>query len=443
MTAAPDPAAPIDLTLLGRTAEVRADGRLYLGGCALDDLAAEFGTPLFVYDEAELRARCHDYVRNFRGSVAYASKAFLCRAMAKLAAEEGLDIDVASGGELHVVLAAGVEPARIVVHGNNKSTDELRAALEAGVKHVVVDSTDELDRIDALVTDGGLAAPSVLVRVNPGIEAHTHEYLATGAIDSKFGFPLLDGIAAGAVERIVRSGTARFAGLHVHIGSQIVVRDGFRAAIDRLVALVADIERRCAVTVDELNLGGGLGVRYTAADTAADIALHAALVQDDLAEALTAVGARSRPILATEPGRSIVATAGLTLYRVGTIKSVPGIRTYVSVDGGMSDNPRPALYGAQYEAFLPNRAAAPREHVVTIAGKHCEQGDLVVRDAHLPGDVAVGDLLCTPCTGAYGHSMASNYNRLGRPAVVFVADGNARLVVRRETFDDLLATDVG
>lgn len=444
-TRRPDPAmaSPIDLSLLGRTAAIGADGRMTVGGCDLGALAEEFGTPLFVYDEAELRARCREYVDSFRGSVAYASKAFLCKAMARLAAEEGLDIDVASGGELHVVLSAGVPAGKVILHGNNKSADELRAAITVGVKHIVVDSFDELDRIDTLVRDEALAPPSVLVRVNPGIEAHTHEYLATGAIDSKFGFPMLDGIAASAVERIVRDRTAHFSGLHVHIGSQITVRDGFRAAIDRLVALVADIERRVGATVDVLNLGGGLGIRYTADDVAADIAHHAALVQEDLAGALAAVGARSIPILATEPGRSIVANAGLTLYRVGTIKDLPGIRTYVSVDGGMSDNPRPALYGARYEAFLPTRADAERDTVVTIAGKHCEQGDLVVRDADLPGGVAVGDLLATPCTGAYGHSMASNYNRLPRPAVVFVADGVARLVVRRETFDDLLATDVG
>ncbi len=434
--------APISPTLLPRTAVIDADGRMSIGGCDLEELAEEFGTPLFVYDEDEIRARCREYVDSFRGAVAYASKAFLCLAMARIVNEEGLDIDVASGGELHVALAAGTSPTRIVLHGNNKSLRELRSALQVGVKNIVVDSHDELDRIATLVQSEGLSPPSVLVRVNPGVDAHTHEYLATGAVDSKFGFALLDNVAVRAVARIVAEGFAHFGGLHIHIGSQIFVRDGFTAAIDRMVALIAHIERETGVTVDELNLGGGLGVRYTLDDEPADIREHAALMQEDLGSALAAVGARSTPMLATEPGRSIVATAGVTLYRVGTIKEVPGIRTYISVDGGMSDNPRPALYDARYEAFVPTRANAERPLIATVAGKHCEQGDLLIRDAHLPTDIAVDDLLCTPCTGAYGYSMANNYNKVTRPAVVFVRDGSARLVIRRETADDLLRLDM-
>ena len=433
----------ISLALLPRTAAIDSDGRMSIGGCDLAGLAQQFGTPLFVYDETEIRERCREYVDTFRGSVAYASKAFLCQAMVHIVAEEGLDIDVASGGELHVALAAGMPPQRIVLHGNNKSIAELRQAMTIGVKHIVVDSFDELDRIHELVTVDGLPVPSVLVRVNPGVDAHTHEYLATGAVDSKFGFALLDGVALRAIERIVNEGSARLAGLHIHIGSQIVVRDGFTAAIDRMVAFIAQIERATGVTIDELNLGGGLGVRYTLDDAGIDIGNHAAMIQEDLGSALAAVGARSAPLLATEPGRSIVATAGVTLYSVGTIKTVPGGRTYVSVDGGMSDNLRPALYGSRYEAFVATRAALERNLVATVAGKHCEQGDLLVRDASLPSDIAVNDVLCTPCTGAYGYSMASNYNKLARPAGVFVANGQARVVIRRETQDDLHRLDVG
>ncbi len=443
--------APIDLSLLPRSAQIDEHGRMSIGGCDLAELAEQFGTPLFVYDEGEIRARCREYATCFRGAVAYASKAFLCTAMARIVAEEGLDIDVASGGELHVVLAAGFPPERIVLHGNNKSLDELRRALTVGIRHVVIDSVDEIERLETLVRDEGLAPPSVLVRVNPGVDAHTHEYLATGAVDSKFGLALVDGAALAAVARIAATGAARFDGLHVHIGSQIFRRDGFAAAIDRVVALVASIERELGLTVDEINLGGGLGVRYTPDDDPVSIAQHSALVHEDFAGTLAAAGLRSLPRLATEPGRSIVGPAGVTLYRVGTIKQLPAqagavdasgaAPTYVSVDGGISDNPRPALYGARYEAFVPERAAAARNKVVTLAGKHCEQGDVLIRDAHLPGDVAIGDIVCTPCTGAYGYSMASNYNKLTRPAVVFVADGHARVVVRRETDDDLLRLD--
>ena len=431
-----------DLSLLGRTARVTADGRLSIGGCDLTALADELGTPLYVYDEEELRARCREYRAGFPGGVAYASKAFLCVAMARLVAEEGLDLDVASAGELHVAIAAGFAPARIQVHGNNKSLDELRRALEVGVGRVIVDSDVELGRIDALVRHEGLAPPSVLLRVNPGVDAHTHEYLATGAVDSKFGVPLLDDLAFAAVQRIADSGTAGFGGLHAHIGSQILRREGFAAALHRLAALVVRIEKELGLTVDELNIGGGLGVRHVASDAAPSIAQHAALVHEDLGVALRDAGVGSPPRLSTEPGRSIAAPAGVTLYRVGTVKTIPDLRTYVSVDGGMSDNLRPALYGARYEAFVPQRVGADRDALVTIAGKHCEQGDLLIRDAEVPSDLVPGDVLCTPVTGAYSHSMASNYNRLPRPAVVFVRGGSARVVVRRETPDDLVRLDV-
>jgi diaminopimelate decarboxylase len=431
--------APIDLSLLPASARVSDDGSLSIGGVDLVGLAGEFGTPLYVYDEGELRARCREYSAGFSGRVAYASKAFLCTAMARLVDEEGLDLDVATGGELHVALHAGFPPERIVFHGNNKSAGELRTALAAGVGRVVADSFDELERLDQLAADGLVA--TVLVRVTPGVEAHTHEYIETGTEDSKFGFGLQNGDALRAVRRVVDGGALRFAGLHCHIGSQVFRLDSFAVAADRMVGLVQAIETDAGVTVDELNLGGGLGVRYVSSDEGASISQHVASLQDLVAKALAAHGVRSRPTLMLEPGRSIAGPAGLTLYTVGTIKTIPELRTYVAVDGGMSDNLRPVTYGARYESFLPDRVAAERSLVATIAGKHCEQGDLIVRDAQLPADVAVGDILATPVTGAYAHSMASNYNKVLRPAVVFVHDGRARLVVRREAPDDLVRLD--
>jgi diaminopimelate decarboxylase len=431
---------PFDLTLLPRSASVDADGHCRLGGIALDDLAREFGTPLYVYDEAELRGRCREYVAAFPDGVAYASKAFLCSAMARLVAGEGLDIDVATGGELHLALHAGVDPARVVFHGNNKSEAELDAALRAGVGRIVADSFAELDRIEALVAAGHPAA-AVMVRVTPGIEAHTHEYLETAIDDSKFGFGLGHGAAFAAVERIVASSALRFAGLHCHIGSQVFRSDSFDRAVDKMVGLIARIESTLGVDVGELNMGGGLGVRYLHDDDPPTIAEHGVAVLTALGKAVAAHGLRATPRLTTEPGRSIAAPAGITLYRVGTIKEIPGVRTYVAVDGGMSDNLRPVTYGARYEAFVPSRVLAPRPATMTIAGKHCEQGDLLLRDAELPESLALGDVIAMPVTGAYGHSMASNYNRVTRPAVVFVRDGSARVVVRRETDDDLLARE--
>jgi len=448
--------ASIDLRLLPATAAVSADGRLAIGGCDLGMLAERFGTPLFVYDEAHLRARCREYVAAFgAGGVAYAGKAFLCRAMVRLVAEEGLHLDVATGGELHVALSAGFPPARIVFHGNNKSDEELASALAAGVGRIVADSFAELDRLEKLVKGGLLPlaapaavvggtppvprAPRVMLRVTPGVEAHTHEYIETGTEDSKFGFPVRPGDALEAARRVAASPHLELVGLHCHIGSQIHVLQSYALAAAVAVKLAAEIEAAAGPgSVQELNLGGGLGIAYHDGDEPPTVAEYAAVLRTAVDEAVAGAGLAHRPALLVEPGRSIAATAGVTLYRVGTIKEIAGVRTYVAVDGGMSDNARPATYGARYEAFLPERVTAARPLIVTVAGKHCEQGDLLVRNATLPADLAVGDLLCTPATGAYGYAMASNYNKVPRPAVVFVADGEARLVVRRETVDDLL-----
>ncbi len=416
--------------LLPDNAEIRPDGSLSVAGCDLADLAAEFGTPLFVYDEQHLRDRCREAVEVFGDGVAYATKAFLCRAMARLAHEEGMHLDVATGGELHVALSAGVPADRLVLHGNNKSTPELRTAREAGVGRIVVDSFDELDRLDRLHLEDGIV-PKVLVRATPGVEAHTHEFVRTGQLDSKFGFGVTSGDLAKAVERAAGSPAVDLMGVHVHIGSQVFVVDFFHQAVDVIAPWVNDLD------LPELSIGGGLGVAYVEGEEAATIGQWGRTILDSC----RAAGIRSR--IAAEPGRAIAAQAAVTLYTVGTIKDVPGVRTYASVDGGMSDNPRPVLYGSGYEAFLPRAVDADRPRTVTLVGKHCESGDVLVRDARVPADLRVGDLLATPVTGAYGHSMGSNYNKVTRPAVVFVRGGDARLVVRRETNDDLLACDVG
>jgi diaminopimelate decarboxylase len=430
-----------DTSLLPASATVGADGRASVAGVDLESIALDFGTPVYVYDEADIRARCRAYRAAFGEGAAYASKAFLCVAMARLVEEEGLHLDVATGGELFVALAARFPPDRIVFHGNNKSTAELRAALEAGVGRIAIDSDDELGRLESLVRDEGLRAPSVHIRVTPGVEAHTHEFIETGTEDSKFGFGLDSGEALAAVRRVVEHRVLQFAGVHCHIGSQVFRLDSFERAVEKMVGLVRAIEVEVGVPVDELNLGGGLGVRYLPDDAPPTIEQYATAVHESVGKALADAGVRSRPRLLTEPGRSIVAPAGITLYTIGTIKPITGIRTYVAVDGGMSDNLRPVTYGARYETFLPARAATDRSALVTIAGKHCEQGDIIVRDALLPGDVRVGEIVATPVTGAYCHSMASNYNKVTKPAVVFVRDGTARLVVRRETEADLVRLD--
>ena len=416
--------------LLPDSASVDAAGALSVGGLALTDLAAEYGTPLFVYDEAHLRARCREAVAAFGEGAAYATKAFLCRAMARLAHGEGMRLDVASGGELNTVLSAGVPAARCVLHGNNKSVAELRLALGVGVGVVVIDCFEEIDRIEALVA-GGLPAPRVFVRVTPGIEVHTFDEVQTGQEDSKFGFGWRSGAAAEAVARCRSSAAMDLAGLHLHIGSQVFSVDNFGHALE----VVAPLARQH--DLDEFVVGGGLGVAYVEGEEAPTITQWANTVLRTCRD----VGINGR--IGAEPGRSIVAAAGITLYEVGVIKELAGIRTYVAVDGGMSDNPRPVLYGSGYETFLPRAATADRTRHIRLVGKHCESGDVLVPDGTVPGDLAVGDIIATPVTGAYGLSLASNYNRVTRPAVVFVADGSARQVIRRETDDDLLATDVG
>ena len=419
-------------SLLPDTATVSDDGSLSIGGCDVAELAARYGTPLFVYDEEHMRARCREALDAFGdGCAIYATKAFLCMAMARLAHEEGMLLDVASGGELHVVMSAGVPPSSCTFHGNNKSIGELRTALQVGVRHVVVDSFDELDRLDALHVAGEGRVPDVLLRITPGVHAHTHDFIATGQNDSKFGFNLDNGDAARAVEQARRSPSVSLVGLHCHIGSNVFAVDSFGRAAEVMAAFAGPFD------LPELVLGGGLGVASVEGEMAPTITEWAATVHDACRAA--GVGAT----ISAEPGRAIVAAAALTVYTVGTVKPIPGVRTYVAVDGGMSDNPRPVLYGSGYEAFVPLHVDTLRTHRARVVGKHCESGDVLLFDALLPADLNVGDLLAVPATGAYAQSMGSNYNKIPRPPVVFVRNGHDRLVVRRETYDDLLASDVG
>ncbi len=422
--------SPLPTHLLPDTATVSSSGHLLIGGCDTLELAERFGTPLFVYDVIHLRARCAEARRAFGDGAVYAAKAFLCRAMARLVAEEGLGMDVATGGELHIALEAGFPPGRLVMHGNNKSRTEVRSAIDAGVGRIVVDSFDELDLLEEIVAGRTVPVP-VLLRITPGVEAHTHEYTSTGHDDTKFGFTVSSGLAAKAVARARSIPGLELRGVHAHIGSQVFRVESFAEALGVVAEFAAPHG------FEEIVTGGGLGVAYIAGESAPTLTEWAAVLQE--AQRRTGVAAR----LSVEPGRAIVAGAAVTLYTVGTIKELPGIRTYVAVDGGMSDNPRPVLYESGYETFLPRAVELPRNKSIRLVGKHCESGDVLVRNGRVPAELRVGDIIATPVTGAYGHSMGSNYNKVPRPAVVFVEDGAARLVVRRETYDDLLATDMG
>jgi diaminopimelate decarboxylase len=419
----------------------RTDGVLTVGGVDVREIAREYGTPTYVLDEVDFRARCREWREAFAdGDVYYAGKAFLCLAVARWVAEEGLSLDVCTGGELEVALRTGFPAERVVFHGNNKSPAELTRGVEAGVGRVAVDSFEEIARLGSVAAAANVRQ-RVLIRVTPGVEAHTHEYVATGQEDQKFGFSVASGAAAEATRRVLALPSLELVGLHAHIGSQIFDTAGFRLAAHRMVALLGELRAEHGVEVPELDLGGGLGIAYTPQDAPLEVAEVAERLRGIVAKECAAVGVAT-PRLAVEPGRAIAGPGTITLYEVGTVKVLPGLRTYVSVDGGMSDNIRTALYDAHYTAVLASRASdAPPQHV-TVCGKHCESGDIVVKEAALPADLAPGDLLAVPASGAYHRSMASNYNHVPRPPVVAVRDGRARPVVRRETVDDLLRLDV-
>jgi diaminopimelate decarboxylase len=418
------------------------DGVVTVAGIDVRDIATEFGTPVFVLDEADFRHRCRIFREAFAGAdVFYAGKAFLCIEVVRWVANEGLGLDVCTAEELAVALRAGFPPERIAMHGNNKSTGELAAALDAGVGRIIVDSYEEIARLAFLAAERDVRA-KVLVRATVGVEAHTHEFIATAHEDQKFGFSLAGGAAAEAVRRILKLNSLELVGLHSHIGSQIFDTSGFEVAAHRVVELAAAIRDEHGLELPELDLGGGLGIAYTAADDPADVHDTAAQLRA-IAERECARYGLSVPRLTVEPGRAIVGNSMVTLYEVGTIKDVNGIRTYVSVDGGMSDNVRTALYDADYTCALVSRRSDAEPMLARVVGKHCESGDIVVRDTFLPRDLAPGDLLAVAATGAYCRSMASNYNWLGRPPVVSVRDGDVRLIVRRETVEDLLRLDLG
>ncbi len=430
------------------------DGVLTAAGVSVTEIAQKFGTPAYVLDEDDFRARAREFQQAFRAAfsepaaagadVYYAAKAFCCLAAIRWVREEGLSLDVCTGGELAVALRAGMPARRIAMHGNNKSRPELRRALDAGVGRVVVDSTAEIDLLARLAAEAG-TRQGVLVRVNVGVEAHTHEYVATAHEDQKFGFSLAGGVAAQAVEQVLNERSLRLTGLHSHIGSQIFDTKAFEVSARRLLGLHAAIRDQHGIDLPEAGLGGGFGIAYTSRDDPLPPGALAEGMADIVLADCRSYGI-AVPRVSVEPGRAIAGPSAFTLYEVGTVKPVEldggGGRTYVSVDGGMSDNPRTALYGADYSCTLANRRSAAEPMLCRVVGKHCEAGDIIVKDEFLPADVAPGDLVAVPATGAYCRSMASNYNTVPRPAVVAVRDGAGRLVVRRETEEDLLRLDV-
>lgn len=440
------------LPSLGQAAPVRFDpaiwpvttrsdqqGRLCVGGVALADIADEFHTPAYVIDEADFRHRARRYRKALRDvEVVYAGKSLLTTAVARWAREEGLGVDVCSGGELAVALAGGVDPARIVMHGNAKSPDELRDAVRVGVGRIVLDSAMEIAYLAGLAR----RRQRVLIRVTPDVDIHGHRAVTTGISDQKFGFTLHGDRADVAVQRVLAHPILDLVGLHCHIGSQVTDAARYGEAIHRMIAAMADIRTRHGVILTELNIGGGHGIPYVSGDRELNLDELAGVIENALDEAC---GAERfpRPTVVVEPGRAISGRAGLTLYRVCSVKTQPGGRTFVAVDGGMSDNPRVSLYGAQYTVALANRHSLGAKRTVTVAGRHCEAGDEIARDIQLPADVAPGDLLAVACSGSYHHSMASNYNLVCRPPVLAVKDGRAREIVRRETIADLLSRDCG
>ncbi len=425
--------------------DVNSRGHLTIGGADTVNLAKAFGTPLYVMDEVQIRKHC----RSFKGSidrfyggnglVCYASKAFSCKEMYRIVASEGLGVDVVSGGELYTAMEAGTDPKKICFHGNNKTVEELKMALSYGVGRIVADNIYEMQTLDALCAEYGKKA-DILLRIKPGVDAHTHDFIRTGQIDSKFGFALETGEAFEAVKFAIECENLNFAGVHCHIGSQILDTQGFEAAAEVMLNFIKKIRDELGTEVRDLNLGGGFGIQYTEKDDplpyeafmeAVSVIVHDFCEKNNMA----------LPFIIIEPGRSIAAPAGITLYTVGGKKVIPDIRTYVSVDGGMCDNPRYIMYQADYDAVIANKANEPKNTVVTIAGKCCESGDLI--GEHMPlQECEPGDILAVCATGAYNYSMSSNYNRLMKPAVVFVKNGEARLAVRRETLEDIVRNDI-
>jgi diaminopimelate decarboxylase len=433
----------LDPKVWSQSVERGPDGAVRVAGLGAGELAATFGTPVYVLDEADFRARCRAW-RAALGpdaDVFYAGKAFLSRAVVRWLREEGLNVDVCTGGELAVALSAGMPADRIALHGNNKAESEIDRAVAAGVGRIVLDSFEEIGRVAAAARRLGVRQ-RVQIRVTVGVEAHTHEFIATAHEDQKFGLGLADGTAAEAVRRVLAQDSLELIGLHSHIGSQIFDMAGFEVSARRVVGLMSEVRDEHGIELPEIDLGGGLGIAYTSADDPQEPHVIGKALGEIVAKECEAAGL-AVPRLSVEPGRAIVGPTTFALYEVGTVKPLEGLRTYVSVDGGMSDNIRTALYDAEYSVVLASRVSDAEPTLVRVVGKHCESGDMLVRDAYLPSDVVPGDLIAVPATGAYCRSMASNYNHTPRPPVVAVADGVAREIVRRETEDDLLRLDVG
>jgi len=430
--------------VLPTTAEITTDGHLAIGGCDLVDLARDFGTPLYVFDEDTLRGQCRAFLESFRSrypetAVAYAAKAYLGRALAAIVAEEGLDLDVVSGGELAIARSVNFPPDRIHFHGNNKSEEELREALDYGIARVIVDNFHEMHLLDGLARGRG-AKQRILLRLSPGVDPHTHLKTTTGITDSKFGIAMVTGQAEHALRQAMEMPNLDLVGLHVHLGSPIFETEPFAEAVDTVFEFAAQMREKLGFEMQEFSPGGGFAVNYIEDHDAPDADAYAEVVVNGIRAACQRHNL-PEPRIFIEPGRSIVARAGIALYTVGASKDIPGVRRYVSVDGGMADNVRPAMYDSPYTALVANRPLDDRRETVTIAGKYCESGDILIRDAELP-PLEAGDILVTPASGAYALAMASNYNAALRPAVVLAANGEAKLMRRRETYDDLMGADV-
>ncbi|QGG49395.1 diaminopimelate decarboxylase [Heliorestis convoluta] len=424
------------------TAMINEKGHLSIGGCDTVELVQKHGSPLYVMDETFLRDNCRAYYQAFsasgNGEVIYASKAFMNLAMCRVIEEEGLGLDVVSGGELYTARRAGFPMEKVYFHGNNKTDAELQQAIEYGIGHIVLDNHYEMERLNNIAGRAGRTV-KVLLRITPGIECHTHEFIRTGQIDSKFGFPLPTGQAMEAIQAVVECNNLIYDGLHCHIGSQIFELESFRYAAEVMMNFIEEIHQKTGAVTSILNLGGGFGIRYTESDEPADINDYARTVLGAVQGEAEKRGL-TIPKVVVEPGRSIAGPTGTTLYTIGSVKEIHGVRKYVAVDGGMNDNPRPALYGSRYEAMIANKAEQAAEEVVSITGKCCESGDMLIWDVSLP-KAESGDILAVSSTGAYNYTMSMNYNRIGRPAVVFVRDGQSAVVVERESLDDLIRND--
>ncbi|MCK8825719.1 diaminopimelate decarboxylase [Fuchsiella alkaliacetigena] len=425
------------------TMNINQAGELEIGGCKVTDIAQEYGTPLYIYDEQEIRDNCRAYREAFaefypNSETIYAAKAFMSLTICKIIADEGLGLDVVSGGELYTALEADFPVEKIYFHGNNKTPAELEMALSAGIGRIIVDNNHELQLLNQLADEKDIDV-DIMLRVTPGVKAHTHEYIQTGQTDSKFGVGIQNGLALETAQKAVAADRLNLKGIHCHIGSQIFNLESFGLAVEIMMDFVADIKAKTGVVLEELNLGGGIGINYTEDDEIVDINEYAEIVAEAIKEKCAEIDI-PLPKIINEPGRSIVGTAGSTIYTVGSIKEIPEIRKYVAVDGGMPDNIRPALYEAKYEAIVANKADQEAEELVSITGKCCESGDMLIWDIELP-KLASGDILLVSCTGAYGYAMASNYNSLPRPGIVLVNDGQVEEIMRAETYEDLIARE--